>query len=293
MRANNVLSKVEFITPEMAAMWLERNCKNRPVSAGQVERYARDMAAGNWMITNQGIGFDVDGALIDGQHRLNAIIRAGVGIHMQVTRGLPPMARRHVDQGYQRDIAGVLHMDGMPNSKHVVARVRAIANIVAKTKVVLSLSQWERTYREFKAGIDWAMEVIPPSPKTRAFSKSTVAGAFAFAYVEPYREIIDGFAKSVISSDGLRAGGVGHLLNQYLVFSALDEGSRRRRAGSYDPADTVIRKTLRACHAAVTGESITKLQDGMYGIDYFRAIHEAQGRTLPFLRTSDDTEAGS
>ena len=61
-----------LVTPEMAREWLTHNTHNRPVSRQYVEKYARDMRAGRWHYTNQGIGFDVNGVMTDGQHRLLA-----------------------------------------------------------------------------------------------------------------------------------------------------------------------------------------------------------------------------
>lgn len=58
------------VTPEMAAKWLEGNVLNRPLKQAHVDRLAREMAAGRWRLTHQGIAFDVSGCLIDGQHRL-------------------------------------------------------------------------------------------------------------------------------------------------------------------------------------------------------------------------------
>ncbi len=59
---NEKLGKM-LVTPEMAKEWLMHNTHNRPVSRTTVEKYARDMKAGKWFYTNQGIGFDTTGTL--------------------------------------------------------------------------------------------------------------------------------------------------------------------------------------------------------------------------------------
>ena len=79
----------EFITPEIAANLLETNTENRKISKGTVEAYVQDMLAGNWDETvGVAISIDKDGILRDGQHRLTAIVQAGVGIHTWVCRGV-------------------------------------------------------------------------------------------------------------------------------------------------------------------------------------------------------------
>ena len=65
-----------LITPEIAEAWLTQNNNNRPVSAGVIRKYARDMRADKWLFTGDAIRFDKNKNLIDGQHRLMACIAA-------------------------------------------------------------------------------------------------------------------------------------------------------------------------------------------------------------------------
>ena len=62
------------VGPDLAARWLDGNTHNRPLKQTLVDRFVRDMQAGRWRLTHQGIAFDADGMLIDGQHRLWAIV---------------------------------------------------------------------------------------------------------------------------------------------------------------------------------------------------------------------------
>lgn len=77
----------EFISPEKAANLLETNSNNRKLSEGTVEAYTNDIINHNWDETvGSAISIDENGILRDGQHRLTAIVRAGVGIHTWVCR---------------------------------------------------------------------------------------------------------------------------------------------------------------------------------------------------------------
>lgn len=80
-------SQIIKVNPSLAEEWLKTNTFNRLVSKGSVERYARDMASGNWRLNHQGIAFDSEGVLVDGQHRLFAVIKSGVTVEMMVTFG--------------------------------------------------------------------------------------------------------------------------------------------------------------------------------------------------------------
>ena len=58
------------ITPTMALNWLEHaNTNNRKIIEAYVKKLARDMKAGRWRLTHEGIAFDPHGVLLDGQHR--------------------------------------------------------------------------------------------------------------------------------------------------------------------------------------------------------------------------------
>lgn len=80
------------------------NPLNRSLRPGVAEQYGREMTAGAWRVTNQGIGFDRNGALVDGQHRLFAGSSAGanVAFDTMVTVGLDPRAREVIDSGLKR-----------------------------------------------------------------------------------------------------------------------------------------------------------------------------------------------
>lgn len=78
--APGILTTWELVTPEIALTWLnEQNGLNRPMRTQLYEPLAQDMAEGRFQVTHQGIGFDVDGQMTDGQHRLQGIVNSGVG----------------------------------------------------------------------------------------------------------------------------------------------------------------------------------------------------------------------
>lgn len=67
-------TKVMDITPDIAKEMLERNLNNRSVSPSRVDMYADDMARGEWQANGEAICFNESGNLINGQHRLMAVV---------------------------------------------------------------------------------------------------------------------------------------------------------------------------------------------------------------------------
>jgi len=101
------------ITPEKAFNWLENaNASNRKIIDSHVRRLARDMKNGHWHLTHQGIAFSTDGVLLDGQHRLWAIVESQMTVKMAVTFNLPAHVRMTIDIIQTRSMADVLRLAG-------------------------------------------------------------------------------------------------------------------------------------------------------------------------------------
>lgn len=77
-------TRIEIITPERALELLGTNNGNRKISAILVDRLSSALRAGDFICTNNGIGLDQSGNLIDGQHRLSAIVKTGISAKMVV-----------------------------------------------------------------------------------------------------------------------------------------------------------------------------------------------------------------
>lgn len=77
--------EVKTITPAMASEMLNKNNGNRNISQAKVQYYARIMREGSWKLTHQGIAISTTGNIIDGQHRLVAIVQYGKPIDFIVT----------------------------------------------------------------------------------------------------------------------------------------------------------------------------------------------------------------
>jgi hypothetical protein len=118
--------EVVYITPELAEQMLGHNTHNRNPRPGAVAAYAEDMAAGDWRWTGDPIRFAVDGTLLDGQHRLLAILRSGITLPLLVIRGLAPEAQEDIDCGVPRKYADVLSLRGEVNAHALAAIIRQV-----------------------------------------------------------------------------------------------------------------------------------------------------------------------
>lgn len=80
--------KEMIITPDMATEMLRYNTCNRPLSKSTVTKYAGMMRSSEWYLSHQAIAFskDIDGnlLLVDGQHRLAAVVQSGVAVKFSI-----------------------------------------------------------------------------------------------------------------------------------------------------------------------------------------------------------------
>lgn len=119
-KTETLRTEVMTVTPAGAAQLLaERNPKNigpqRKLSKQTVQRYAEQMSTGRWRLTHQGLAFDSSGNLLDGQHRLTAVVEAGVPVDFVVTWGCDRESFSVLDNGMRRQAAQLLdHSYAMP-----------------------------------------------------------------------------------------------------------------------------------------------------------------------------------
>lgn len=100
----------QTVTPEMAKGYLLKNTDNRNKRGWWVSGLANMIKRGEWIPTHQGVAFSQSGKLLDGQHRLEAIIEANVPVQMMVTTGVRDDAYKVLDNGIKRtlsDLTGI------------------------------------------------------------------------------------------------------------------------------------------------------------------------------------------
>lgn len=116
---------LEEITPRKASDYLKANFTgNRKRSNVRVRRYANVMRRGHWRVTHEGIAFDDAGYLIDGQHRLQAVVESGESIQCLVVRGMPTEVYQAIGRPMMRRI------DAVATEEWIDARAVAVGRVM-------------------------------------------------------------------------------------------------------------------------------------------------------------------
>lgn len=119
-------AQILLVTPEMASDWISHRSydRNRKISKVIVAKYLQDMKAGRWKTTRQGLIFDTQGKIIDGQHRLSAVANGEMTVAFWVYPNESRDTFEVLDQGYKRLPS---HLLALPYASAVAAGARYLA----------------------------------------------------------------------------------------------------------------------------------------------------------------------
>jgi hypothetical protein len=120
---NKITGRVERVTPAMAKRLLENRLQNRVISRSIVNRYRYYIQNGFWKVNGEPIIVSDDDHLMDGQHRLQAIIDSNIAVDAFVIRGIERTAMPSLNTGRKRNLADNLHMLDILNYATISAGV--------------------------------------------------------------------------------------------------------------------------------------------------------------------------
>lgn len=135
-KGNTMETSKILVTPELAKSWLARNTRNRKVIESSVVDYTAAIKEGWFKTTHQGIAIAPDGTLLDGQHRLLAVVRADMPVTMQVSFNVPTDSMEAIDTGNIRRAHDVLQIaDGTESTTALRAACTTARRLLRETLV--------------------------------------------------------------------------------------------------------------------------------------------------------------
>jgi hypothetical protein len=255
-----ISTKVVKITPTMAKNWLEKNSHNRPLNKRHLERLAKSISDGEWQMNGESIKISKCGSLLDGQHRLSAIVKTGTSVSMMVTKGLPLDTFHTMNIGARvRGAADVLAISGEKNYATLASAAR-----------MLKCWELDRGAPQFK-GSNGAISVkqiedtIARHPNIRNFSSykapylnkffaGSVACFLGYLFHSVNAKKADIFFEGLVNGAGLESGNAILLLRDRLLFNAADFSKL--------PREAVIALTIKAWNSHYDGIKLGQLRFG-------------------------------
>lgn len=245
---------------------MEKAGPNRNQSKNHSAAIAKDIRDGVFYTTHQGIAFDVEGVLVDGQHRLAAIVAADRGVWLLVTRGLAKEAMIALDSGRLRSLSDRLTItDGENRSHHFVAAARIIAFLEEGTTHPTDASVVALARREH-AAIEWVIQ--RRRHHERYTTSSPIAAAVAYALpTNPAK--VEEFMIGLATGENLAKG------SPILALRAFVD--RNGNSSQLPERWRSFRAALAAEMYFCRGEKIQILRDSDQGVKWIIAARKAAG----------------
>lgn len=235
------------VTPDMARNMLASNPVNRRISERAVTDLSKAILNNDWQITHQGIAFYEDGSLADGQHRLTAVIKANVPVHMMITKGLAKDAAMSIDSGRRRSLIDGVKISGAApwmEAKHI-----NLVPIITHPKRLTDMQKLDFLVG-MKPYVEFATEAFVSN--RRYLTGSIIHAALTMAaYHKEDPEKLKRFARVFL--DGIMADP-----NEKVIILAREYFLSHTNGGDSDKHDKYL-KLQRAIQAYCAGENVRRL----------------------------------
>ena len=256
---------IETITPAKALEYLATvdTSKQRPLKKMKIDDYAASMAHGHWVLTHQGIAFDDEGNLCDGQHRMHAVVKSGATVEMQVTRNLVQKQNDlftfdAIDQGVKRHIGEQLHVrHGVKNANQTAAAAKRIAQLCTNRGLVMTVANTLGVLQYFRKEIEASHGMLQ---STSGMLRAPILGSCAFALRvggEPVRD----FVEKVGSGESIKRGDPAFAFRQYAL-------NYKVNGGGYGRGALQLACLTSAMHAMI-GSDLKLIKRSKIGLDFF------------------------
>lgn len=127
--------KRELITPELAQSLLNQNTHNRNIRMPLVWQYSADMSNGKWKRnTAETIKIASSGRILDGQHRLKAVVHSNTCQYMDIVYDMDASVFDVIDTGKSRNAGDVFKISGIKNA-NTVPGIISVYNRLKKSYV--------------------------------------------------------------------------------------------------------------------------------------------------------------
>lgn len=244
------------VTPTMAAEWLKANNRNRNLKDRRIDNLVRAIVTGQWMLNGEAIKIAADGSLLDGQHRLAAIVKAGIAVEVLVVTGLPNEAQDTMDSGAKRTSADVFAIHGETN-----------ANVLAAVSKRVAL--WESGNLKFSnpQADPNSVELLAMLERYPSLRRSAEMGARVNSAFRPAGATVVGTAHHILHH--VDAGTAAEFFAKLGTGAALNEGDpiltlrnrlmRDRDAHKRYPFHVYVALQIRAWNAVREGRELAKI----------------------------------
>lgn len=191
---NTTTVEVKSIDPAMAAAMLAKNSTNRKVNTRRVHTYANFMRNGEWKLNGESICFDSDGNLLNGQHRLLAVIESDMTVPFVIVSNVDDGSFSTYDTGKKRTAGDVFGIAGVRNPnesasavlKYMILCDDPAAQIIhTKKQTAIAKEKMLEIYNDSRSLFDSAVDLAYKlNYKLNIYRRSDIAAMIVYLVLE-------------------------------------------------------------------------------------------------------------
>lgn len=297
-----------LVTPGMARKWLSQSGGNRILAPAHLERLTLEMKAGTWKETPEPIAFDENGDLVNGHHRMNAVIASESTIEFWVARGVPRGSVSKIDGGRSRSVSDRLYaytddacvkriVRGVPSRAKVMSGILSFLLDIVVHRKVPSVEEAIRILRFYEEHIVYAMDNFSKVHKAVRRSSFTTAYVIVSRWASDqgpkmHSSLIT-FCDQIKTGEHLERHEPAYALREYFHSSTVRQ-TKHILVSRVDSSWVIFTKTLRAMQAHLHGERLTRIQpppNPSELIEYFTGPRLLLAKKLKLLVQAEDEES--
>lgn len=188
---NTTTSEI-LITPEMAMDILQTNSRNRKMDKELILVYADQMSRGLWKFNGESIIISDENVLLDGQHRLGAIVKSGISQKCIIVRGISQSAFDTIDTGKTRTAGDILSIANIKDSRKISSIITRYFGLIGNQTRIQGLRRVYKSKQEvlseYKSKPDFWRSVLTISykfyRKIKLLNQSDIGGYMAYLMIE-------------------------------------------------------------------------------------------------------------
>jgi hypothetical protein len=229
--------RIETITPAMATRYLGTMLRNRKVRGRHVDTLVQAITAEEWQLNGETIKFNIAGELIDGQHRLLAVIKAGKAINSYVITDIVEEGLPTIDVGLKRSPGDIFALQGYANATNLCATLRWIWRYEHGLMAGYTLSPTIQVLQDVMVAHPEAKNSLSTGSLTARFMTRSLGSALHCLFSERDATLADGFFLGIREGTDYVKDNPLYLLRQRLIANS----QAKARLPDYEVAALTIK----------------------------------------------------
>lgn len=122
---------IEIVTPEIAQTMLKTSKGNRNIKQDTLKGLVSEILGGKWAVNGETIVLDEENTLLDGHHRLEAIVKSNTTVICIIVSGIRRETWTTMDSGTARSLGDTFKIEGIPSYALVSTGVSGVLSKIS------------------------------------------------------------------------------------------------------------------------------------------------------------------